>query len=67
MAVDGYVWMHRAIYNIPFKEEKKYLCKFVEYFEIKLEKLQSLGMEVYIVWDGDKHPMKEKTNKEKFQ
>ena len=66
VAVDGYVWMHRAIYNVPQKYEKKYIFKFVEYFETKIETMLKMNMEIYIVWDGDKHPMKKKTATKRY-
>ena len=67
MAVDGYVWMHRAVYTINNKKESTKAAKFINYFREKIEKLHSLDIKVIVVWDGDKVKIKDKTNNKRYQ
>uniref|UniRef100_A0AAV1UIW6 Exonuclease 1 n=1 Tax=Peronospora matthiolae TaxID=2874970 RepID=A0AAV1UIW6_9STRA len=66
LAIDGYCWLHRAIYSCSQE-----IClgqntdKYVTYFMDRLAALQHYGVTPYVVFDGGPLPMKRGTEEER--
>ncbi|CAH0476721.1 unnamed protein product [Peronospora belbahrii] len=66
LAIDGYCWLHRAIYScsqeICLGQETD---KYVTYFMDRITSLQRNGVIPYVVFDGGPVPMKKDTEEER--
>ncbi|CAI5742192.1 unnamed protein product [Peronospora destructor] len=66
LAIDGYCWLHRAIYScsqeICLGQET---AKYVKYFMDRITMLQRNGVIPYVVFDGGPLPMKKGTEEER--
>ena len=62
LAVDGYSWLHKGVYNCGYQIviENDYTT-FLKSFMARVEVLNSLGIKIVVVFDGDKLPSKDNT------
>lgn len=68
VGIDGYSWLHKALHSASkdLAAHRNYLQKFVHYFERNIRHFHSLRIKVVIVFDGDKLPIKLKTENERY-
>ncbi|KAL1695188.1 exodeoxyribonuclease 1 [Schizophyllum commune] len=68
IAVDGYVWLHRGVYNCSVElATGKETHKYIDYFMHRVRMLRHNGVEPYIVFDGGPLPAKKGTENERRQ
>lgn len=68
VAIDGYSWLHKALHTCGVDVAvNQNLHKFVRYFENKLQYLLSFDINVLVVFDGDKLPLKISTETSRHQ
>jgi exonuclease-1 len=68
VGIDGYSWLHKALHSASknLLAHGNYLEKFVTYFERNIRHFQSHRIKVVVVFDGDKLPVKLKTENERY-
>ncbi|TRM62242.1 PIN domain-like protein [Schizophyllum amplum] len=68
IAVDGYVWLHRGVYNCAVElATGQETHKYIDYFMHRVRMLRHNGVEPYIVFDGGPLPAKKGTEEDRRQ
>ncbi|TMW66390.1 hypothetical protein Poli38472_004155 [Pythium oligandrum] len=70
LAIDGYCWLHRAIYSCSQElclgqDTDKYGALYIVYFTDRVNALLQNGVTPYVVFDGGPLPMKKGTEEER--
>lgn len=63
LAVDGFSWLHKSVFTCPEElSSGKPTQKYITFFEKRIRILQSLGIQIYMVFDGNSLDAKKGTN-----
>lgn len=63
LAVDGFSWLHKSVFTCPEElSSGKATQKYISFFEKRIRILQSLGIQIYMVFDGNSLDAKKGTN-----
>ena len=63
LAVDGFSWLHKSVFTCPEElSSGKPTQKYIAFFEKRIRILQSLGIQIYMVFDGNSLDAKKGTN-----